>query len=270
MINGETDKPTQERLLLNIPKIKSAWNQKLKEGAAEYDPSNASIKKVGAYRVKYLPGRLQYLKDTAPVPFTHIDRPHDPQDVFCRLKEDMNQKQKILDLNVQNFRWDLLINNNPIESFHAMLIPQGEPSNQLLQPEQLEDLQMLAVANPSITLGFNTFGAAASQNHFHTHLFFTDWSIKDIAKIPIANRQFEIEDGAAINEYLAHLKNANTPYNLAMTKDGVIITPRNREHIEGIKFGVDAISGRFLTTSIDQFNNINEQQIEEILKKIGF
>lgn len=255
---------------MNVSQIKSLWNLKLREGAIQYDPSNASARSIGQYCIKYLPGRLQYLKDTAPLRFTSIDMPHDPLEVFCRLKDNMNARQKLLDLRVNNFTWDLLVNNNPIESFHTMLIPQGEPDNQLIQPTHLEDLQMIVAANPGVTIGFNTFGAAASQNHFHAHLFFTDWSVKDIARIPITKRIFKPEDTIGINEYLASLRKNNAPYNLVMTKDRVVITPRNREHINGIKFGVDAISGRFLTTSLDQFNDMTEKDIEEILKMIGF
>lgn len=271
MMSGELNNGVaQERLRLKTSEIKQLWSQKLHEGAIKYDPSNTSVRKLGPYSVRYLPGRLQYLKETAPLPFTSIDMPHDPQDIFCRFRDDINQGQKILDLQIGNSRWDLLVNNNPIEAFHTMLVPQGEPSSQLIRPEYLEDLQKLVAANPDTTLAFNTFGAAASQNHFHIHLFFNNWSLDDIDRIPIEKRRFELVDTAKANEYLESLRNANTPYNLVMTKDGIIITPRDKEHINGIKYGVDAISGRFPATSLDQFNNMTHGNIEEILKQIGF
>lgn len=270
MVKGEFDRPIPERLQLKTSAIKQLWHQKLTEGAITYDPSNASVREVGPYSVKYLPGRLQYLRDTAPTPFTSIDIPHDPKDVFCKSWEDIQKRQLMSEVPINRFTWNLLVNNNPIEPFHSMLIPQGEPQNQLMTASYLGDLQELVAVNPDVTIGFNTFGAAASQNHFHAHLFFSDWHTREIEKMPISQGVFQLDDSVGINEYLTSLKEGNTPYNLVMTKDGVIITPRRNEHINGVKYGVDAISGRFLMTSKDQFNGISQENLENVLKIIGF
>lgn len=251
--------------------IKALWNSKLQQEFVTYDPDKGSLsKRVGIYTVNYLPGRLRYLKNNPPKLEMHVDSPHSSNDAFCVQWADIQKKQKITDIDIQHYTWRVLANNSPIERYHCVLIPDGEPRNQTMTLEYFQDLAKLAESDNSITLGFNSFGAAASQNHFHFHLFFNNWSRKTIDQMPIARQYFDLKQVQEASQYTDQLVAENTGHNITMSSEGIVITSRKAEHIGGIRYGVDAISGRFLTTSPEQYESMNLATIQQILEQIAY
>lgn len=252
-------------------KIRTLWDIRLKQEFVTYDPDKGSLsKKVGIYTVNYLPGRLRYLKNNPPKSEMHVNSPHSVEDAFCVQLADIQNKQKITDLKIDSYTWRVLANKSPIERYHCVLIPDGEPRNQTMTLSYFEDLAMLAKSANSITLGFNSFGAAASQNHFHFHLFFNNWSRKTIDQMPIARQYFNLDQVNSASQYVDQLVTDNIGHNITMSSEGIVITRRKNEHIEGIRYGVDAISGRFLTTSPEQYESMNPNAIEQILEQIAY
>lgn len=254
-----------------IQDVKNEWRMKLEDSYIMYDPDkNSSSKTLGIYTVSYLPGRLQYLKDNLPKNGMRVGTPHFNGDAFCILLHDIEKKQKITDLKVGQYTWRVIANNNPIESYHCVLIPDGEPQNQVMTLEYFQDLALLVESNHNITLGFNSFGAGASQNHFHSHLFFNKWSISTINNMPIQRKFFQLKETQKAVLYTNFLVGINIGHNITMSSDGIVITKRKSEHIGGIRYGVDAISGRFLTTSLEQYDTMTVSAIETILEQIAF
>lgn len=252
-------------------KIRNLWDTKLKQEFVTYDPDKGSLtKNVGIYTVNYLPGRLSYLKNNPPRSDMHVNSPHSPEDAFCVQWADIQNKQKITDLKIDNYTWRVLANNSPIERYHCVLIPDGEPRNQTMTLSYFQDLARLAESASDITLGFNSFGAAASQNHFHFHLFFNNWSRNTIDQMPIKRQYFNLDQANYAAQYTDQLVGDNIGHNITMSREGIVITSRRNEHIEGIRYGVDAISGRFLTTSPEQYESMNLNTIRQILEQIAY
>lgn len=252
-------------------KIRTLWEAKLKQEFVTYDPDKGSLsKQIGIYTVNYLPGRLQYLKNNPPKSEMNVNSPHSIEDAFCVQWTDIQNKQKITDLKIDNYTWRVLANNSPIERYHCILIPDGEPRNQTMTLPYFKDLAILAKSDDGITLGFNSFGAAASQNHFHFHLFFNNWSRKTIDQMPIARQYFDLDQVDDASEYTDQLVSGNIGHNITMSTEGIVITSRKNEHIAGIRYGVDAISGRFLTTSPEQYESMDPNSIGQILEQIAY
>ena len=200
----------------------------------------------------------------------HVNSPHSTEDAFCAQWYDIQNKQKITDLKIDNYTWRVLANNSPIERYHCVLIPDGEPRNQTMTHSYFKDLAMLAKSDNGITLGFNSFGAAASQNHFHFHLFFNNWSRKTIDQMPVSRQYYNLDQIDSASQYTDQLVTDNIGHNITMSSEGIVITSRKKEHIQGIRYGVDAISGRFLTTSQEQYEFMDLNAIEQILEQIVY
>lgn len=251
--------------------IRKLWEEKLNNKFISYDPDRGSLtKKIGMYTVNYLPGRLKYLKDNPPKQEIRVDTPHSNKDGFCVLWNDIEKKQKIKDLAIHNFTWRILANISPIERYHCVLIPDGKPRNQTLTLQYLKDLALLAKSDSSITLGFNSFGAAASQNHFHFHLFFNHWSREIIDKMPIERSVFDLDDIENAIMLTDQLVRGNIGHNITMSSEGIVVTKRRNEHVNGIRYGMDAISGRFLTASPKQYQDMTISNINSILEQITY
>lgn len=250
--------------------IKTRWEEKLNVGTIHYNPDKDSLhKNIGIYTVTFLPGRLEYLKSTPPKAEIIVDAAHTSDDAFCASWPEITTRTKLTELHIGNFTWTVLANNSPIERYHCVLIPNGQARNQTITLSYLEDLVALASSAKGITLGFNSLGGAASQNHFHAHLFFNVWSREVIDAMPIKREHFslrEVPQAVAISDHLvAH----NTGHNMTLSHEGIVVTPRKHEHINGLRYGVDAISGRFLTTSTEEYQAMNMDTIKSILGKIA-
>ena len=282
------NKPTA---ILNIEKVKKLWQLKLNHGDINYDPEEGSLTKlIEPFVVKFLSGRADYLRKTPPEIFTSINMPHNKQDVFCASQKSITSKQKLSNITIKNFHWNLMTNNSPTSPTHCLLIPQDKPKNQIMNFAYLQDLIELASQNPKFSIAFNSLKAGATQNHFHVHLFNEKWPISKLSRsslekindvilsqvnnYPIQHHVFQSSNTTKLSLLAIHaidqLVKSETPHNILINNDSFFLIPRKKDNIDGIKYGADAVCGKFIVASQDLLESMDKNQLIQLLQTIAF
>jgi len=166
-------------------------------------------------------------------------------------------------------------------------------SNQHLTPEFIEDMFCLSSRYRDLSIAVNSWGAGASQNHFHSHLLFfqlpitscptikirqeKNVNISQPEKYPIVVLIFSLESPPdrniyeTFNRYIQELMKNEIPYNVLFHNRKIYLVPRKQERDEyDVKKGVDAVFGTIPVTSLDFLEKYELDNALRTLRTIGF
>ena len=273
----------------SLATLKQSWKKTQKNNRQQ----EAIRRKVGVFNIYYNPERAKHLTDQIIQREEFVYYPeHDPlQDVFC--DHDVLKKQKIGEFRLEHYSWDILSNTSPINEFHSLIIPNGLESNQHLTPEFIEDMFCLSSRYRDLSIAVNSWGAGASQNHFHSHLLFfqlpitscptikirqeKNVNISQPEKYPIVVLIFSLESPPdrniyeTFNRYIQELMKNEIPYNVLFHNRKIYLVPRKQERDEyDVKKGVDAVFGTIPVTSLDFLEKYELDNALRTLRTIGF
>lgn len=277
--------------------LKSLWSEQAANQKLNFDhldPLNkVRQRRVGKYNVYFNPGRAAYMADKIRnAIYVDYEKEHNPvEDTFCINKADILQRHKLGEVVLENDAWDIIANNSPITTYHSLLIPVNDIDRQHLKPAYVEDLALFSKMCSDMTLTFNSAGAGASQNHFHSHIFYTplpvteqstvETAIDEGVKIgkpgdyPIVTLVFESDDTKAVAEsVMKHVRSLmvrKIPYNATMINGRFYLIPRSKEGEDGFPSrGFDTVAGSFPVLDQADFDNFNEMRGDNILREIGY
>lgn len=247
-----------------LEEIKAQWDQKY-----QGEPLSVLKKSVGGFEVRFNPLRAQYMTSTQ---HAAIDT-----DVFCHKRDAIVQNEKVGEVTLPNFTWIIATNTSPIEQYHSLLIC-AEHQDQFMTLQCLEDLHTFSLEYPEISVGFNGWGAGASQKHLHAQLFFTP--------VPIAEWERNAETGQVVGypgicltstspvdafTQLQKLAHNAIPCNLLLTNGLIFIMPRKNENDdEKVKRGFDSVFGKIPLLSQEAYDQVTIDDVHHILATLTY
>jgi len=189
-------------------------------------------------------------------------------------------KERLWEGEYNNRQLSLYYNKYPFAHYHTLLVPEREKGlPQFLEFELHEYMwELISVIAENIAgagIGYNSRGAFSSVNHLHFQFFIRD------EPLPVMREQWLHNGGtvtypttcevftslAESRNYLEHLHNTNTAYNLLYTPGRLYCFPRNMQgsykHAEWTPgFSWYELSGGILTANHDSFTAITAADIE--------
>jgi len=250
-----------------------------------YDPHDANeiAKKVGPYTVR-LDARRAGKPKAAPAPRVVVCPPLDPTKFnFTKIK---NADERMLRTTLAGVQYDFLTNKFPLCTCHSLLVSR-ELMPQQMAPQHLRAIHEL-LSGSSFFAYFNSWGAAASVNHFHMHVIdektpLFECSLEraphDAAGAPCylmpghpaSHSVLAWRDVDAAWRLIEGMQQANVPHNLAFSASHVYIFPRDDSSAEesldiyGEKPGGLELCGIFTVYSQEAYDNLSEAQLCKVL-----
>ncbi|MBP7768397.1 hypothetical protein KA082_00985 [Candidatus Woesebacteria bacterium] len=239
--------------------LKSAWNKTYRG-----ETLDVSKKTVSLYEARFNPVRANYMKTTQ---HANIDT-----DVFCSKLDKILANEKIATLSLGNLAWLLTINTAPIETYHSLLICSTHFEQQLSQ-KSLNDLHAISLLYPDLSIGFNGWGAGASQKHLHAQVVFSGFPIAKWEKDPVLHTIknypgicFYFYSPDHCLETIEQLERAHIPYNVLLTNGCIYLAPRKNEFDQNnTKRGFDSVFGNIPLLRQEDYDLATEEQISEII-----
>jgi diadenosine tetraphosphate (Ap4A) HIT family hydrolase len=186
---------------------------------------SARFRQAGQWEVQFNPLRALRPPRTAGVASTRLGAPFDPMAFnFNRL---FLRKESIWIGALGGRKVDLLYNKFPFVELHGLLVPERERGSAQYLSEDAHRFawnlaETLNATLPGVGLAYNAYGAYASVNHLHFHLFarthplpveqpewMHNWGIREY---PGLCRVFDEVSAAYV--FIQSLHRADTPYNL--------------------------------------------------------
>lgn len=176
-------------------------------------------------------------------------------------------------------RTSLYYNKYPFMPFHSLVVPERESNcPQYLQQNDLEYLwrvsELLGETLPDVGFGYNSYGANASINHLHFHMFVrnkplplmhSDWSHNGGDKeYPVGCRKFTAVQDAW--EFISGLHRQGVSYNLVVVPGRIYCLPRRRQgsycHADwNTGFAWYELAGGITTVRRKDFDSLNAELI---------
>jgi len=178
---------------------------------------------------------------------------------------------------------DVFYNKFPFARFHSLLVPE----KQACLPQYLtykyheyiwQVTEQLGDKLPGIGMAYNSYGAFASINHLHFHLFIKEHPLPIINPVwkhnggsidyPIGCQVFQSLQQAWT--FIEHLHNTQTSYNLVYLPGKVYCVPRKHQGTYSDApwssgFAWYEVSGGFTTFNHTQFMDLDGPQLEQEL-----
>jgi len=172
----------------------------------------------------------------------------------------------------------LFYNKFPFAKLHGIIVVEPEKQHaQLLSYELHQFAWMMSnaigLSIQGFTLAYNSYGAFASVNHFHLQCFVRSepLPIEADEKYPLTNHWFSsITDAWS---FIEALHADEQPYNLIYRQEKILIVVRNRQddyqHSNWTSgYAWYEACGGLSTFNLDDFNNLNEQELSDELSKL--
>jgi len=252
-----------------------------------YDPHDATeiAKKVGPFTVR-LDARRAGKPKAAPAPKVMVCTPFDPTKFnFTKIR---NADERLLRTTLAGQPYDFLTNKFPLCTCHSLLVSQDLVAQEMA-PKHLAAIQEL-LGGSTFYAYFNSWGAAASVNHFHMHvidekvplfeasLFRSPMDIEGAASYRIVGHAAShyvlpwANVDAAWN-VIERMQKDNVPHNLAFSATHIYIFPRDDTlalterslDIYGEKPGGLEMCGIFTVYSQAAYDSLSEGQMCEVL-----
>lgn len=203
----------------------------------------------------------------------------------------------LLKVRLKNAQWAALHNMAPLEAAgHVLWFPVSERGEtvcfphapQRLSREFLEDLVELFARCPGYVLFFNSPHAGATQDHIHAQMVrqTARLAIEDAAQVDCGCHGFRRLDGypargfvflkdadaALIYSCVDRLQQQQTPYNLIMAADRIVVVPRDAAHEVVAEFpkGVLAsmeFAGKIITTDKQTHRDADAEKVKSAFGK---
>lgn len=244
----------------------------------------AEQKKVGCWRVQF-----NHLRSFRPTRMSAavtggLSRPFDPQGFH--FNKPFIAKERIDSGVLVGRETRLLYNKYPFARLHALLVPSPEACRpQLLERADHEWAGRVAEAAgrgiPNIGIGYNSYGAFASVNHLHFHLFCgaDTLPVTDVRWLhngggtdyPAGCMAFG--DASEAWKYIEELHRSGTAYNLLYTRDRVYCMPRKHQgsYVQPpwtAGFAWHELSGHVITADRDHFEKLDAAAIEDAMAQL--
>jgi diadenosine tetraphosphate (Ap4A) HIT family hydrolase len=181
----------------------------------------------------------------------------------------------------------LFYNKFPFVDLHGLLVPEPRKERpQLLFEEDNEYIwklnEILAKTLPGIGFGYNSYGACASVNHLHFHMFQRDqvlpvadsrW-VHNGGKILYPAACFRFDSAASSWRFIRELHHRNVGYNLVYLPGVLYCLPRLKQGSDltpawSSGFAWYEMAGGFTTFCENDFAAVDSTAIESALKAIS-
>merc|ERR1711998_274677 len=274
-------------------RLRSAYSTVLKRSLAlpeeqrlvMYDPHDASEikKKVGPYTVR-LDARRAGKPKAAPAPKVVVCTPLDPTKFnFTKIK---NADERLLRTTLAGQPYDFLTNKFPLCTCHSLLVSQDLVPQQMA-PKHLEAIHEL-LGGSSFYAYFNSWGAAASVNHFHMQVIDEKTPLFDfplerapddvmgvpcyrVAGHPASHYVLPWESVGVAWNLIENMQKDNVPHNIAFSASHIYMFPRDDSSAErsldiyGEKPGGLEMCGIFTVYSQAAYDSFTEVEISQVL-----
>ncbi len=180
----------------------------------------------------------------------------------------------------------LFYNKYPFVPLHALLVPErmmGWP--QLLDQLWMEYLWSITAKMgrhvPGIGFAYNSYGANASVNHLHFHMFVRNTPLPITADIwehnggeePYPVDCYRFTSVTAAWKFIDKLHQQETNYNLLATPNRLYCIPRNRQGSYSQSGGAEGfawyeLSGGVTTCSLDNFDQLTADEISTEMARL--
>lgn len=180
----------------------------------------------------------------------------------------------------------LLYNKFPFVRLLGLLVPEArEGRPQYLQPADHDYIwrvvESLARGLPEVGIGYNSYGACASVNHLHFHLFVRDEPLPVAAarwrhnggpeEYPALCRKFDSAPEAW--RYIQELHGRRVPYNLVAYPGTLYCLPRTPQGVGGLPawsggYGWYEMAGGCVPLDDARFRQLDDRQLTAALRAV--
>jgi hypothetical protein len=251
-----------------------------------YDPHDSTeiCKKVGPYTLR-LDARRANKPKAAPQPKVTVLHPFDPTKFnFTKIK---NADERLLRTTLAGHPYDFLTNKFPLCTCHSLLVSQDQVAQHmvLIHLKAVEEL----LGGSSFYAYFNSWGAAASVNHFHMHVIdervpMFDYPLENapyscggvpcfrMVGHPASHYVLPWKHVDAAWTFIQDMQKDNVPHNIAFSASHIYIFPRDFSNanasldIYAENPGGLEVCGIFTVYKQEIYDNYTQEMIEEVLK----
>lgn len=220
-----------------------------------------TTRSVGNYEVFLNFARVQYMIQTYTAPKTN--------DVFCGKRAHIVANEQIETLSLAHSDWLVLVNANPIDEFHSLLVA-SDHREQRVTRFIVEDFCTASELHPDISIGFNSWSAGASQNHLHAHVVFSPLPISKGGGFESFKNVYQrFTSPSECFDELSWLELEGMAFNLLVHQGVMYLVPRKHE-FDGkqVKRGFDSAFGRLPMTDQIEYDTIDSKGVDSILATI--
>ncbi len=193
------------------------------------------------------------------------------------------QKEKLWEGDLLDKKTAIFYNKFPFVRFHCLLVPEREKNHQQYLTQQMHEYIWAVVAHldqnlPGIGFAYNSYGASASVNHLHFHMF-----IKDQA-LPVMHSDWRhngggtdypldchvFDDPKKAWQHIERLHRHQIAYNLLYYQQQMFCIIRKHQSIVRLPqwssgFGWYEACGEFTTFNQQDFDKINAEHLNKLM-----